>query len=151
MLKWVVRDCVDSVAPLAHGQHIDIFLRHIPDVELCTEPRRVNVVKLDLSSNAIAYSRRNGVVTIVSPIRDENVRVSMSDTGSGLSPLLLEQLFTPVTQRDLAPRSSRDGDLELTRSCSLMEGVEGAVGVVATIGDGLTFWLELPLTSSHAA
>ena len=120
-------------------------------MELCTDPRRVKVVMLDLLSNAIAYSRRIGVVTIVSQIRDENVRVSMSDTGSGLSPLLLEQLFTPVTQRDLAPSTSRDVGLELTRSRSLMEGVGGAVGVVATIGDGLTFWLDLPLTSSHAA
>ena len=93
------------------------------DGELCTDPRSVKVVMLDLLSNAIAYSRRNGVVTIVSQIRDENVRVSMSDTGSGFSPLLLEQLFTPVTQRDLAPSTSRDVGLELTRSRLLMEGL----------------------------
>lgn len=106
---------------------------------------------LDLLFHAIANSRRKGVVTIVSQIRNENVRVSMSEKGSGLSPLLLEQLFTPVRQRDLAQSTSRAVGLELTRSRSLMEGVGRAVDNDTTIGDGLTFWLDLPLTSSHVA
>lgn len=107
---------------------------------------------LDLLFHAIANSRRKGVV-IVSQIRDEDVRVSMSEKGlgPGPSPLLLEQLFTPVTQRDLAQSTSHAVGLELTRSRSLMEGVGRAVGVDTTNGDGLTFWLDLPLTSSHVA
>jgi light-regulated signal transduction histidine kinase (bacteriophytochrome) len=121
------------------------------DLELCTDPRRGKVVMLDLLFHAIANSRRKGVVTIVSQIRNENVRVSMSEKGSGLSPLLLEQLFTPVRQRDLAQSTSRAVGLELTRSRSLMEGVGRAVDNDTTIGDGLTFWLDLPLTSSHVA
>jgi light-regulated signal transduction histidine kinase (bacteriophytochrome) len=122
------------------------------DLELCTDPRRVKVVVLDLLFHAIANSRRKGVV-IVSQIRDEDVRVSMSEKGlgPGPSPLLLEQLFTPVTQRDLAQSTSHAVGLELTRSRSLMEGVGRAVGVDTTNGDGLTFWLDLPLTSSHVA
>jgi PAS domain S-box-containing protein len=148
VLKEVVRECVDSVTPLALGLHIDIFLRHIPDVELCADPRRVKMVMLDLLSNAIAYSRRNGVVTVVSQVRDERVRVSMSDTGSGVSPLLLEQLFTPVAPRAPEAPVLSDVGLELSRSRSLIESVGGAVGVDTTIGDGLTFWLDMPLSAN---
>ena len=105
----------------------------------------------DLLFNASAYSRRKGIVTTVPQVRDQNVRVSMSEEGSGLSPLLLEQLFTPATHRDLAQGTSRAVGLQLTRSRSLKEGVGRAVGVDTTNGDGLTFWLDLPLTNSRAA
>ena len=52
-------------------------------------------VLLNLLANAIKYNRPDGLVTVSTDVRSDHVRLSVADTGLGISPELTERLFIP--------------------------------------------------------
>ncbi len=109
---------------------------------------RVKQVLINLLSNAIKYNRVGGTVVVdcvaSAPGR---VRIGVADTGEGLTPLQLTQLFQPFN------RLGREADIEegtgigLVVCKRLVELMGGVIGVESTVGKGSVFWFELMLTA----
>ena len=105
---------------------------------------RLKQVLINLLSNAIKYNQANGTVvvdyTATTPAR---LRVSVRDSGTGLSPEMLTQLFQPFNR--LGRESSREEGMGigLVMSKRLVELMGGTIGVASTIGSGSVFWFEL--------
>ena len=73
-------------------------------------------------------------------------RLSVTDTGIGISPADRERLFKRFERLQTAPHHTPPGTglgLALTRE--LVEAQQGEVGVESTFGVGSTFWARLPL------
>jgi PAS domain S-box-containing protein len=105
---------------------------------------RLKQVLINLLSNAIKYNRPEGTVVVEcarsSPGR---IRVSVRDTGVGLPPDMLSQLFQPFNRLG-RERSSEEGTgIGLVMSKRLVELMEGVIGVESTFGKGSVFWFEL--------
>jgi CheY-like chemotaxis protein len=100
-------------------------------------------------SNAIKYNRPNGSVTIsCAPKPRSKVRLSVTDTGPGISPDLLERLFTPFDRLDAETSGIEGTGLGLALSKGLVEAIGGTIGVDSVVGQGSTFWIELPNVKS---
>ena len=108
--------------------------------------QRLKQVLLNLIGNAIKYNRPGGEVTVRYHAVAESpavTRISVTDTGHGLSPSKLSMLFHPF-ERLGAEQSQIEGTgLGLVLAKRMVEHMGGKIGVESTLGVGSTFWLEL--------
>ena len=150
-----LKDTLESVTSLlgvtAHKK--GLVLRHEQPSSLTGrllgDALRIEQILLNLGSNAVKFTEQGEVVVRVMPLAmtDQTVRLrfEVQDTGIGLSPEAIEKLFQPFTQADgsITRRFGGTG-LGLSISKRLVELMGGTIGVDSTLGQGSTFWFELP-------
>jgi signal transduction histidine kinase len=71
------------------------------------------------------------------------IRSSVKDTGTGLTPEKLAQLFQAYNRLGQESRSEKGTGIGLTVTRKLVELMEGIIGVESTVGVGSVFWIEL--------
>ncbi|MCX5757404.1 MAG: ATP-binding protein, partial [Candidatus Hydrogenedentes bacterium] len=115
----------------------------IPDF-VNADRTRLKQVLINLLSNAIKYNQPNGTVVVECTMSTpERTRVSVRDTGAGLPPEMLMQLFQPFNRLG-QERSTEEGTgIGLVMSKRLVELMGGVIGVESTAGLGSVFWFEL--------
>ncbi len=104
---------------------------------------------LNLLSNAIKYNHDGGSVTLDCAVTaDGRARISVRDSGPGLTPDQVEQLFQSFHRLRLDTRAESGAGIGLAVTKQLIELMNGDIGVDSTPGSGSTFWLELPLATA---
>jgi PAS domain S-box-containing protein len=111
---------------------------------------RLKQVLINLLSNAIKYNQPNGtvVVDVDRVCTPEHTRVSVKDTGAGLPPDMLMQLFQPFNRLGQETKSEEGTGIGLVMSKRLVELMGGEIGVESTVGLGSVFWFELNSASA---
>ena len=116
---------------------------------------RLRQLLLNLTDNAIKYTPSRGIITLSLAHEDGWVKVSVSDTGIGISPENREQIFGRFYRTDKARSRELGGSgLGLSIVQSIAEVHGGRVTVESELHQGSTFtlWLpELPMDEAHAA
>jgi signal transduction histidine kinase len=99
---------------------------------------------LNLLSNAIKYNKAQGAVSVeLALISPDAIRVSVRDTGEGLAPEKLSQLFQPFNRLGREAGPLQGTGIGLVMSKRLVELMGGAIGAESVVGVGSVFWLEL--------
>ena len=105
---------------------------------------RVKQVLINLLSNAIKYNKVGGTVVVdCFDSAPERIRISVKDTGAGLPPEMLEQLFQPFNRLGQETGAEEGTGIGLVVAKQLAELMGGVIGVESTVGVGSVFWLEL--------
>jgi CheY-like chemotaxis protein len=118
---------------------------------------RFKQILLNLLSNAIKFTKQGSItISVTIPERDEThavIQLSIQDTGIGMSPGILEAIFTPFVQADMTTTRLYGGSgLGLAICKRLAELMGGSIRVESTEGVGSTFYVMLPfLLSSDEA
>jgi CheY-like chemotaxis protein len=152
-LSPLVRETLALIEPLARQRGLTITDR-VPDApshHLQADPDRIKQVLLNLLSNAVKYNREEGLITVEGSVTPEGrLRLSVTDTGHGLTPAQQALLFQPF-QRLGAEKSGVEGTgIGLTIAQKLMEAMNGSLGVTSAPGLGSCFYLDLPATEGEA-
>jgi CheY-like chemotaxis protein len=106
-------------------------------------------VVINLLSNALKYNRVGGSVSVESHTNTPGrVRISIRDTGAGLPPDKVAQLFEPFNRLGQEAGDEEGTGIGLVVSKRLVELMGGAIGVESTPGVGSVFWIELNATSA---
>ena len=149
-LVEVLRDCQTMVAPLADNRGIAITCAPLDSTYFIKADRtRAKQVLINLLSNAIKYNRPGGAVIIACAlVSPDSIRISIQDTGFGMTPKQLAQLFQPFNRlgRESGPVEGTGIGLVVTKR--LIELMGGAIGVDSTVGVGSVFWIEFKLTTA---
>jgi len=148
-LTEVLRECQAMVVPQGRKRGIKVtFPPSGSPYFVAADRTRLKQVLMSLLSNAIKYNRLNGTVVVQcgkSPnvTAPKRIRVSVSDSGAGLSADMLPQLFQPFNRLG-RERSAEEGTgIGLAMSKRLVERMDGLIGVESTVGSGSKFWFEL--------
>ena len=99
---------------------------------------------INLLSNAIKYNREDGTITVnCSANALSHLRISIKDSGSGLSSDQLAQLFQPFNRLGQETGTVEGTGIGLVVTKQLVELMKGKIGVDSTVGVGSEFWIEL--------
>jgi PAS domain S-box-containing protein len=144
-LAEVMLECQAMIEPQAQQRGIKMIFPKSGIPQFVDADRtRLKQVLINLLSNAIKYNQANGrVVVECSMSTPERTRVSVRDTGPGLAPDMLSQLFQPFNRLG-QERSTEEGTgIGLVMSKRLVELMGGLIGVESQVGSGSVFWFEL--------
>jgi PAS domain S-box-containing protein len=112
---------------------------------------RLKQIIINLLSNAIKYNKSNGSVVVEVTDRErDRIRISFRDTGEGLEPDKLSQLFQPFNRLGQDAKGVAGTGIGLVVTKQLTELMEGSLGVESAIGIGSVFWVELRSTAPPA-
>jgi len=144
-VEKVITDVIGLANPLAKDRRIELNTTGVTDgVHVLADQQRLRQVLLNLLSNAIKYNRDDGKVTVtVSVSSEQHVRISVTDTGPGMTSTELARLFTPFERLNAAQRGVEGTGLGLALSRQLAQAMRDSLEVESEAGVGSTFTIEL--------
>ncbi|WP_262966813.1 hybrid sensor histidine kinase/response regulator [Methylobacter psychrophilus] len=149
-LAEVMLECQTMIEPQAQKRGIHMTFPQF-DISCFVQADRTRVkqVMINLLSNSIKYNQKNGTVAVVVALSSpERIRISVTDTGAGLSPEKMEQLFQPFNRLGQENGATEGTGIGLVVTKRLVELMGGVIGVESTIGVGSVFWIELIASTS---
>ena len=135
--------------PQAEGLDLSADFGPLPKKPVLGDAKRLRQVLLNLLGNAVKFTDTGSVMVRVRETarRDDTVDVlfEIIDTGMGIAPSALDELFTPFVQADgsISRRFGGTG-LGLSISRNLVDLMGGEIGVKSELGKGSCFWFKLP-------
>jgi signal transduction histidine kinase/CheY-like chemotaxis protein len=153
-LAEVMLECQAMIEPQAQKRGISVAFPHFEMPCFVQADRtRVKQVFINLLSNAIKYNRVGGAVVVdCTASTTERIRISVKDTGEGLTPDKLTQLFQPFNRLGKEAGIEEGTGIGLVTTKRLVELMKGVIGVESTVGVGSVFWTDLNLTAEpHTA
>jgi signal transduction histidine kinase/CheY-like chemotaxis protein len=148
-LSEILLECRAMIEPQATTRGIGMtFPQFAAPSFVMADRTRFKQALINLLFNAVKYNRPHGAVTVeCGPGPAGTTRISIRDTGAGMTPEQLAQLFQPFNRlgRENGPEEGTGIGLVMTkRMVGLMGGV---IGADSTVGVGSVFWIELGLTA----
>lgn len=161
-LKLDLRGTVEEVAVMlafqAAAKNLELVVHIHPDVpdRVVGDPQRIRQCLINLVSNAIKFTHAGEIVIEVSSLGPGegrlHVRFEVRDTGIGIAPGTLQNLFQPFVQADSSTTRHFGGTgLGLSIVSRLVQMMGGDVGAQSDLNKGSRFWFTLPLPAAAEA
>ena len=148
-LAEVMIECRAMIEPQARQRGIGMTFSRFEIPRFINADRtRVKQVLINLLFNAVKYNRPQGAVAVeCSLVAPNSIRLSVRDTGIGLSPEQLAQLFQPFNRLGKEATAEEGTGIGLVVTKRLVELMEGKIGATSTVGEGSVFWVEFELAA----
>jgi len=146
----ILTESMELVSPIAIQHKIDINYDHGENegYVIKADKTRLKQIILNLLSNAIKYNKTGGSVSIeCRALDDGRLRIKISDTGLGIDAKLQPNLFVAFNRLAAENTSTEGTGIGLVITKSLVELMSGMIGFESTVGEGSSFWIDLPLAS----
>jgi PAS domain S-box-containing protein len=144
-LDEVMLECQAMMEPQAQQRGINMtFPRFDHSCFVSSDRTRLKQVVINLLSNAIKYNLARGMVVVDYTVSaPDRIRINIRDTGAGLGPEKVAQLFQPFNRLGQEASGEEGTGIGLVVTKRLVELMGGAIGVDSTVGTGSVFWIEL--------
>lgn len=142
-----IRECLAIINGVAKERNVTIvnLATGSEPLVIRTDMVRLKQVMLNLLSNAVKYNKVGGSVTVdVKKIDDDFLRISVTDTGSGLSLNEQERVFDAFDRLGREALSIEGTGIGLTIAQNIIHILGGRIGVTSKLDEGSTFWIDLP-------
>ena len=142
----LLAECLTLIAPLAAGRQVSLACNDA-GAEFCVfaDRTRLRQVLLNLLSNAVKYNREGGSIAVDMACRGQELLVAITDTGMGLLPEQLAELFQPFNRLGVECSQTEGTGLGLVISRQLVEAMGGQIVARSVVGQGSVFTVCLPV------
>ena len=141
----------------ASGVDLTIDVDNVAHPQVVTDPLRLNQILVNTVGNAVKFTPSGGLVTVAlteladAPRGFGAYRLTVSDTGCGMTPEFLDRIFLPFERDGLGYANKTEGTgLGMTITKSLVDLMGGEIAVESVVGRGSTFAITLPLRAADA-
>ncbi|TMA29830.1 MAG: PAS domain S-box protein [Deltaproteobacteria bacterium] len=144
-LAEVILECQAMIGPQAQKGGIRMTFPQFDVPRFVLADRtRLKQILMNLLSNAVKYNQSGGTVVVdCVPSGPDRIRLSVKDSGVGLPPEKLAQLFQPFNRLGQERGAVQGTGIGLVMSKRLVELMGGVIGVESSVGVGSVFWCEL--------
>src|SRR6185436_19862595 len=148
-LTEVMNECQAMFEPQAQQRGISmVFPKSKTEYFIRADRTRIKQILINLLFNAIKYNSPKGIVTVDYVVKaEDSIRISIRDTGAGLAPEQLAQLFQPFNRLGRETGAEEGTGIGLVVTKRLVELMNGKIGVESTVGKGSNFWFELKMSA----
>ena len=145
LMNEVMLECQAMIEPQAQQRDIKLTFVPIDHTWFAFGDRtRVKQIFINLLSNAIKYNREHGTVEVrCTESAQGRLRISVKDSGEGLSAEKLAQLFQPFNRLGQEASGEEGTGIGLVVTKQLVNLMGGTIGVESVVGVGSEFWIEL--------
>ncbi len=141
----VFTECFSLIEPVAQQYGVQLIQGDIAGYIVRADRTRLKQVLLNLLSNAIKYNRENGKVILeVDAVNEDELRLTVMDTGRGVAEDRQEQLFEPFNRLDAEGSEIEGTGIGLSITRNLVEMMGGTIGIESEPGVGSRFQVILP-------
>ena len=141
----ILDEALQLIRPIADKDGVSL-IDPLDDFEIYVraDRQRLKQVFLNLLSNAVKFNRAGGDVRISGePTGEGSFRITVTDTGEGIVPEQMGNLFTPFSRLGAERRGVEGTGLGLALSKNLVETMGGSIVAQSVLGEGSTFRIEL--------
>ncbi len=141
---------VEEAKLIALRKNIVVTMDASPIAKVRADIDRLPQVFSNLLSNAIKYTPENGSIHIVIGQSKFGISISVTDTGVGIEPEDLPNIFKKFYQaKNVKKASARGTGVGLALAKAIVEAHGGRVFAESVVGEGTTFTVELPAVKEH--
>jgi PAS domain S-box-containing protein len=146
-LAHALGETLQLVRPLAEKRDVRLIEPSEDlDVYVRSDRQRLKQVLLNILSNAVKYNNEGGRVQFFyEHTTADSLRLTVSDSGNGISPEHMVDLFTPFARLGAEQLGIEGTGLGLALSKGLVESMGGTIGATSIPGEGSAFWVEFPI------
>ena len=151
-ISTMISECIDLVSPLAKKRSIIISTNasDSAQTQVLADDTRLKQVLINLLSNGIKYNKENGNLSINIKQTDNGyVRIDVTDSGKGIAAENFDKVFIAFTRLEAENSEIEGTGVGLAVTKELVERMGGAIGLKSTVGEGSTFWIEIPTDTSN--
>jgi PAS domain S-box-containing protein len=148
-LADVMAECQAMMEPQAQKRGIAMtFPRFDHPSFVWADRTRLKQIVINLVSNAIKYNKEHGTVVVTcGASAPGRTRISVKDSGAGMAPGELAQLFQPFNRLGQESSGVTGTGIGLVVTKRLAELMHGVLGVESTLGLGSVFWVDMQPTA----
>jgi signal transduction histidine kinase len=142
-LNQLIRQIMNGLKAQFEKKNINFILQTQEKIVLKTDKYRLSQTVYNILTNAYKFTQSNGSVSVSYVINQDNVRLMIEDTGSGIDEKDLDKIFNAYYKNDKSSGNSGDG-LGLYIAKENMTGIQGNITVESEINQGSRFILVIP-------
>jgi len=149
-LEDVILECRATIEQQAQKRGINLqFSRFFSPCFVTADRTRLKQVLINLVFNAVKYNKPAGMVAVDVTLKPpHSIRISVRDTGAGLAPAQLAQLFQPFNRLGKEGGAEEGTGIGLVVTKRLVELMGGTIGAESAVGVGSVFWIELSVAAA---
>jgi PAS domain S-box-containing protein len=151
-VQSVVNDSLEMVQSMAFNKGISIELKQceVKTFTVLADFNRLRQSLINLLTNAIKYNCAQGTVTVACEVSAGLMRILVTDKGVGIPSENHARIFNAFDRLGEERGEIEGTGIGLVITKRLMEAMGGGVGFKSVVGEGSTFWVELPLALQPA-
>ncbi|WP_017314584.1 ATP-binding response regulator [Mastigocladopsis repens] len=152
-LSKVVNATVEEMRSLAEQKHLSLFIQSdLQNPVVFNDPIRVRQILTNLLSNAIKFTESGGIAVEVKELSENEVEIAVRDTGIGIAPADLQNIFEAFRQVDQSITRKYPGTgLGLPIIKALLQKMGGKIALESQLGEGSVFRVKIPRQISSLA